>query len=562
MVEARFRHIFLIAAITAGIMLSVLPGNVASKPYCERLYDSARKDYYALLKSERKQRFHDSWEKVIDKFLEIADKYPQCSRAPDAIFNVGILYRKLYRKSWLKSDLETAKDTFLELQKKYPKSKLADDALLNAAEILEELGDKESAYLKYRDLVNKYPNGDMAQKSRAKLKYLAAYAPKPKPVRTAEPKSAAARVTDVKYWANPEYSRVVVYAKGKISYEKHQLKRDAALGKPPRMYIDLKGTIPPSLCKPIPIGDGLLQQARVGQYDKDTVRLVLDIENMGDHRVFTMENPSRLIVDVMGKGGQVKASDTMAGTKYDSGTRPLPLAQQFGLGVKTIVLDPGHGGRDPGAIGPKGLKEKNVTLAVAKMIKPKLEAQGYKVLLTRDRDVYVELDQRTAYANRNYADLFVSIHTNASRSRKARGVETYFLGVARDRESSETALLENAISEQTLADLEKILLDLTRTSNLKQSSLLAESIQANLFTGLSQKHKTVKDHGVKQASFYVLIGAQMPAVLVETSFISHPTEEKLLRSRDYQALISESIYLGIIHYIDRLAKAGTGEKSS
>jgi N-acetylmuramoyl-L-alanine amidase len=264
----------------------------------------------------------------------------------------------------------------------------------------------------------------------------------------------------------------------------------------------------------------------------------------------------------MGKGGQVSGSDKMAGTGQGTGTTPLPLAKQLGLGVKTIVLDPGHGGRDPGAIGPKGLKEKNVTLAVAKMIKPKLEAEGYKVLLTRDRDVYVELDERTAFANRKYADLFISIHTNASRSRKARGVETYFLGVARDRESSETALLENAISEQTLADLEKILLDLTRTSNLKQSSLLAESIQENLFNGLIKRHKSVKDHGVKQASFYVLIGAQMPAVLVETSFISHPTEEKLLRSPQYQALISESIYHGIIHYIDKLAKVTTREKPS
>jgi len=562
MAKVRFGHILLIVSVAAVLVLSVSPGKVLSKPYCERLYDAARKDYYSLLESERKQRFHDSWEKVIDKFSEIVDRYPQCSKAPDAIFNVGILYRKLYRKSWLKSDLETAKNTFLELQKKYPKSKLADDALLNAAEILEELGDKESAYLKYNDLVKKYPSGDMAQEARTKLKYLAAYAPKPKPARTTKTKTGTVRVTDVKHWSNPEYSRVVVYAKGKISYEKHLLKRDTALGKPPRMYIDLKGTIPPSLCNPIPIGDGLLQQARVGQYDKNTVRLVLDIESMGDHRVFTMENPSRLIVDVMGKGGQVSGSDKMAGTGQGTGTTPLPLAQQLGLGVKTIILDPGHGGRDPGAIGPNGLKEKNVTLAVAKLIKPKLEANGYKVLLTRDRDVYVELDERTAFANRKYADLFISIHTNASRSRKARGVETYFLGVARDRESSETALLENAISEQTLADLEKILMDLTRTSNLKQSSLLAESIQENLFNGLSGKHKSVKDHGVKQASFYVLIGAQMPAVLVETSFISHPTEEKLLRSPQYQALISESIYHGILHYIDKLAKVSTREKPS
>jgi len=551
MVKTRICSIFLIAAITTAVLILTWADTGFSKPYCERLYDAARKDYYSLLESQRKQRFHDSWEKVINKFSLIADKYPQCSKAPDALFNMGNLYRKRYRKSWVKSDLETATETFLDLQKRYPKSKLGDDALLHAAEILEELGKKESAYLRYNDIVKKYPKGDMAAKARTKLKYLAAYAPKPEPVKDVKAPSGIARVTDVKHWSNPEYSRVVVYAKGKISYEAHQLKKDAALGKPPRMYVDIKGSIPLSLCNPIPIGDGLLQQARVGQYDKNTVRLVLDIESMEDHRVFTMENPSRLIVDVMGKGGS-----------QGTGSAPLSLAQQLGLGVKTIVLDPGHGGRDPGAIGPKGLREKDVTLSIARKLKPKLEAKGFKVLMTRDRDVYVQLDERTAFANRKYADLFISIHTNASRSRKARGVETYFLGVAKDRESSETALLENAISEQSLADLEKILLDLTRTSNLKQSSLLAESVQENLYSGLLQKNRYVKDHGVKQASFYVLIGAQMPAVLVETSFISHPTEEKLLRSSEYQSLISESIFQGIIHYIGQLARVSGREKSS
>lgn len=560
--KIRIWSIFIMVSFTALAVTLAFPERVMSKPYCERLYDSARKDYYSLLESERKQRFHDSWEKVIEKFSLIADKYPQCSRAPDAIFNMGILYRKRYRKSWVKSDLERATKTFLDLRKRYPKSKLADDALLNAAEILEELGDKETAYLRYNDIVKQYPRGDMAGKARNKLQYLAGYAPKPEPARTVRKESGLATVTDVKHWSNPEYTRVVVYAKGKISYETHQLKKDPSLGKPPRMYVDLKGTIPQSLCNPIPIGDGLLQQARVGQYDRDTVRLVLDIESMEDHRVFTMENPSRLIVDVMGRGGATAGAYSQSSGGQGAGSEPLSLAQQFGLGVKTIVLDPGHGGRDPGAIGPKGLREKDVTLSIARKIKPKLEAKGFKVLLTRDRDVYVELDERTAFANRKYADLFVSIHTNASRSRKARGVETYFLGVAKDRESSETALLENAISEQSLADLEKILLDLTRTSNLKQSSLLAESVQEYLYSGLLQENKSVQDHGVKQASFYVLIGAQMPAVLVETSFISHPNEEKLLRSAEYQSLISESIFQGIIHYIDQLAKVSSREGSS
>jgi N-acetylmuramoyl-L-alanine amidase len=164
-------------------------------------------------------------------------------------------------------------------------------------------------------------------------------------------------------------------------------------------------------------------------------------------------------------------------------------------------------------------------------------------------------------ANDNGADVFISIHTNASRNRKARGVETYFLGVAKTREASETAMLENAISQQALSDLEKILLDLTRTSNLKQSSVLAESIQDSLYNGLSGNFgNTTRNLGVKQAGFYVLIGARMPAVLVETSFISNLNEEKLLSRKDYRDTVAQSLLNGIMKFVNALSTASRNQK--
>ncbi|NOY85820.1 MAG: tetratricopeptide repeat protein [Deltaproteobacteria bacterium] len=556
----------LASCILSGIFFLALSlGSARAASYCERLYDSSKRDYYSLLKSDRKQRFHDSWEKVIEKFTTIYEKYPTCSRAPDALFNVGVLYRKLYHRSWVGADLDLALGTFQKLQKRFPGSRLADDALLNAAQVQEEKGRKGDAYRTYAKIVKTYPKSDMTSRAKKRLDQLASFAPKPPVIKakakTKTPSGKMVNITDVKHWSNPEYTRVVVYATGKLDYEEHRLKSDPRSGKPPRLYIDLnRARIPSALSIPIPIRDGLLLRARLGQYNHDTVRLVLDIDSMGDNRVFTMENPSRLVVDVFGR--DVGSTSPRATRPGNGAGTPLPLAKQLGLGVKTIVLDPGHGGKDPGAVGRGGLKEKDVTLAIAKLLKPQLEAKGYRVLMTRNRDVYVGLDERTAFANKNLADLFVSIHTNASRNRHARGVETYFLGVAMDRDSSETALLENAITEQTLADLEKILLDLTRTSNLKQSSLLAESIQENLYHGLSSRNKLVKDHGVKQASFYVLIGAQMPAVLVETSFISHPTEEKLLKDPAYQKLVSKSILHGILDYVDGLARTTGGNSST
>ncbi|MDF1527467.1 MAG: N-acetylmuramoyl-L-alanine amidase, partial [bacterium] len=184
------------------------------------------------------------------------------------------------------------------------------------------------------------------------------------------------------------------------------------------------------------IRDGLLQQARIAQYDADTVRLVLDMESVKDSTATALSDPSRLVVDIYGEGQLTQGGDPGNTGSNSPGSEVLPLSQQLGLKVKRIVLDPGHGGRDPGAVGPKGLKEKDVVLSLAKRIKSALEARGYEVLMTRDSDVYVKLEDRAIFANNSRADLFVSIHTNASKNRAVRGIETYFLGVARDRQSS------------------------------------------------------------------------------------------------------------------------------
>jgi len=543
--------------VLSGFVLLVIffSADIAhGKSYCERLYESARRDYYSLLESERKQRFHDSWERVIKKFDEIADKYPECSKAPDSLFNMGVLYQKLYRKSWLKGDLEKARSSFEHLARSYPGNRLADDALFSAAQILEELGDKSEAYKAYSRVREAYPKGDMAAKAKKKLGELAAYAPRPEPVRRASSSSDKFSVSDVKYWSNPNYTRVVVYGKGNLDFTKNTLKRDPATGKPPRIYIDMKGAVlPKGINNSLAIRDGLLHQARIAQYDSNTVRLVLDMESLKDSTASALSNPSRLVVDIYGEG------QPSAGGGSESGALPdepniLPLSQQLGLKIKRIVLDPGHGGKDPGAIGPRGLKEKDVVLSLALRIKPRLEALGYEVLMTRDRDVFVELADRARFANQNRADLFVSIHTNASKNRNVRGIETYFLGVARDRLSSETAMLENAVSEENaLSDLEQILHSLVNQNNMWHSSILAETVQDRMHDDLDGKFGTIKNLGVKQAPFFVLSKTNMPAVLLETSFISNHSGEKLLERSDFRDTLSDSITRGIVDYTKKVS---------
>lgn len=220
--------------------------------------------------------------------------------------------------------------------------------------------------------------------------------------------------------------------------------------------------------------------------------------------------------------------------------------------IKTIVLDPGHGGKDPGAIGRGGLREKDVALDIALRLEKLLKANcGCRVLLTRSTDVFIPLEERTAFANTNEADLFISIHANSNKKRNISGVETYFLSPARSKDEGYVAAQENMMNMESdnedTNDLAFILYDMQSTDKINESSRMAAMVQHALVKGLKPSHRP-HDHGVKQAMFYVLHGARMPSVLVETSFISNASEEKLLRSDAYRQKIAEGIADGVTDY--------------
>ncbi len=227
-------------------------------------------------------------------------------------------------------------------------------------------------------------------------------------------------------------------------------------------------------------------------------------------------------------------------------------------GVKTIVIDPGHGGIEAGAKGNYGTLEKDVTLAVAKKLKERIEGElKYRVVMTRDSDVVVALDRRAAVANNNKADVFISIHANGSRRTNARGSETYFLSLnATDEEARRLAYfennsgeLENRLGEQDFDDLKLILWDMAQSIYIKQSSQLAEFVQNQLNQFLSTQNR-----GIKQAPFKVLAGVACPAILVEIAFITNPEEEKKLQSEDFQTQVAEAIYRGLSGYFDLYEK--------
>ena len=627
-------------------------------------------------------------------------------------------------------------DAYRRVFEKYPATRQGEESLLRAGELLTLLfrwtgqeGDLNQARNYYQRLIQTSPKSALADEARRRIKRLAGLAAADKPAQTAGPVTAAApaaisstaarrsspcrrrrsspcraptiiemppasdplppkhqvspslpgnpgalnRVRDIRHWSNPEYSRVVIDLDQKTNFYSNLLEDRSGSGQPPRLYIDLfTSLVEERLRKPILVNDGILLGIRAGQFTPDSVRVVLEIDGLGTYRVFPMQNPFRIVVDVTGgapgaaptprdTGGSAPAPGphsrnrrrlprrprrpwplphprqapgsapahactalhTRAGTRthpdavvHDRrnpahpgfsrsvaagcaagartprhllrrgpgrraarhrrhaaakpapaparGARPAPgvarssgkpapagkpsLARQLGLGVRRVVIDAGHGAHDPGAIGIGGLQEKDVTLDLALRVRDLLRTAGYETVLTRDRDVYLPLEERTALANTARGDLFLSLHCNASDAGNLSGVETYFLNLASNVRSMQTAARENSMAVANMSDLQQIVREI-QNSKMDESSQFAARIQRSLHDTLRRRYPDVKNLGVKQAPFYVLIGAQMPSVLAEVSFINHRTEGRRLADPAYRQLIAQALVDGVKRYV-------------
>jgi N-acetylmuramoyl-L-alanine amidase len=366
---------------------------------------------------------------------------------------------------------------------------------------------------------------------------------------------------------------------------------------PHRLYVDFsKSYVPAKSRIPITVHDGLLKQVHSSQTGENTARVVLDLQSLSEYKIFSLSDPFRVIVDVHGAISETQNAQTPASAQTipppssslttpsikttqpdeEEGNRAiislteqkkrsaqtesdrsskgghrekLSLAQQLGLGIRKIVIDPGHGGKDPGAMA-FGLKEKDIVLKISKKITKILNnTYHYEVVLTRTKDIYLPLEERTAIANTHKSDLFISIHINAHADQASGGIETYFLNLATDANAMRIAARENASSTHSIGELQDILVSLMKNSKIDESSRLAGFVQTNLVSGLGRSYKP-RDLGVKQAPFYVLIGAEMPAILAEISFITNPDEAKLLQDDQYLNKIAEQLAAGIVAYVD------------
>jgi N-acetylmuramoyl-L-alanine amidase len=257
--------------------------------------------------------------------------------------------------------------------------------------------------------------------------------------------------------------------------------------------------------------------------------VVLDLDGRAYRRVFYLPEPYRVVIDV---------------ARHPPGASTRGQARA----VARVVLDPGHGGSDPGAIGPGGVKEKDVTLAIARKAAPVLARDGTQVLLTRDDDRYVSLEERTARANAFNADVFVSIHCNAAENHQKHGVETYVLDTARDEMAGRIAARENATSQAAGAEIASILASMRLADQATRSSRLADLIERATLASVRGAYPDVTEGGVHTAGFYVLVGARMPGVLLETSYISNAADEARLASDDYQQRLADGIVNAVKAY--------------
>ena len=380
------------------------------------------------------------------------------------------------------------------------------------------------------------------------------------------PPASPAQVQEIKHWSNPDYTRVAISMDRDATWKSYELDKGSA-GKPGRIVIDIQNAQLGAGIRDITIGDGLLRGVRVALFKAGVVRVVLDTDQIQDYKIFPLSDPAKLIIDVRGDRptelSRLESSLTSvvnaavpAETAKPHGreelVKPRPPKQQPAVisKIRRIVIDPGHGGHDPGAVGQSGLQEKDVVLSIGLKLREKLQKElGLDVVMTRSTDVFIPLEERTAIANKVGADLFVSIHANAAPNRNASGIETYYLNLAKTEKVAQLAAKENGTSLEKVSTLQAILFDLMANYKLNDSAHLAEEVQRALHKTIKSDYPDTRSLGVKQGPFYVLVGATMPSILVETAFISNSNEEAHLKDPAFHTLAADGILDGIRGYI-------------
>jgi N-acetylmuramoyl-L-alanine amidase len=441
---------------------------------------------------------------------------------------------------------------YQQIVHKYPRSGYSDNALWQAAglafDAFHRYGDSKDRIKgeRFLELIkSEYPSSSLAPQIDSKLKTLIST------VKHQTTSSTTTLLRHIERTPMAELVRITIELDAEVTYHQEQLDG------PPRLFFDLKKTETPASLHNTTLSytDDIVRKIRLGRHPTNTTRIVFDLNEVASYSVYPQYNPYRLVVDFTRKDNQVVVAlspQPTPATPTTNSNGDFSLSRQLGLGISRIVIDPGHGGHDPGTRG-SGLTEADVVLDVALRVKDLLaNRRTIDVILTRDTDIFIPLKERTAIANRHGADLFLSIHANANNNRKVRGVETYFLNFASDSEAEALAARENSASEETMRDLQGLVERIALNNKLDESRDLAEMVQQTMHSELVTINTKLRNLGVKQAPFVVLIGAEMPSVLAEISFLSNRAESLLLKTDAYRQAIAQGLVQAILRYQESL----------
>jgi len=352
-------------------------------------------------------------------------------------------------------------------------------------------------------------------------------------------------VREVRHWSYGAYTRVVVELSQPVATVVREAPADPASGAPARLFLDLPGIrVGHSRDQPIPVEDGLLRRIRLGQYTRDTTRVVLDLERWDRHRLLRLAGPDRVVIDVFGPRAGAGAPPPATTARPSMELRP----------VRRVVVDAGHGGNDPGAIGWGRLREKDVTLRLARALRRELLARGFDVVMTRSGDRTLSLLERTALAEGSDGDLFVSLHCNSARNRAAEGIEVYTLDENARRQTLRLAARENGVAPGEVDALQGLLTRLRVSESSVRADALGDLVHEEIVRGMGRRWPSVASgRGRLRGPFYVLYLSDMPSILVETGFVTHKGDARRLNDPDYLETMARQIARGIERFRDRNA---------
>ena len=550
-------------------LVAALYGNgYGSLPPVEQRYSKAKNELDNLRSGDARAAQRESWLRVADAFQQIYDLDPKWANRPAALFRKAESLHGLARRSGSQRDYQQAAATFEEFAMRHADSRLAGDALLNAAEITANMGDSAGALRLLTRLRTQYAHsGKLQQALELERKLKAQSAPRQTTQPKSVPRKKSGELTQIAWKTfNANHVQITVELDSGVNWQVRRVQAKNAAG-PSSLLLELQGALPADQIRGgARITDSPLSAVRVDDSSGEKTRLFFDFAKIASYETRVEQSPFRIILDVLAQDSKsVQLPDSAPAKKQGKNaqtaqvlpvTAPRDLASQLALTVHTVFIDAGHGGKDPGT-SHNGLVERELTLDVARRVGRLLQNQGLEVQYSREKDVYLALDERTRMANTAKADLFVSLHINASTDTQASGFETFYLDIASNADAARLATMENAGSDKKMGDLTAILADFMLSARTQESRQLAQTLQNAVLSRLGKQRYATKDGGVKAAPLHVLIGTGMPAVLVELGYCSNREEARRLASTAYRQSLAEGIAEGILAYRDKLLRKQT-----